>query len=355
MLSSMAPLPPLSPAPRSVAEKAGHAGLPGLPLKAGGGVALPAHLRPAAASGHAAAAAAADKLPAVNMMFDRRIHRGNTYAPAVGAAGAAASGSGVAAMDPVYVQQRAEARRRQRAQKRLMQQQRIRTPSPPPGHVHFEVQTAEYLEVLDLEIPVAEAVTQTDAFLDRAPSPLYIPQKRGIDVATQIVAGDLFDFDTEVQPLLEVLVGKTLEQALLEVHEEAELAALKRHQQAYEALRDAERAEVLRLEAAERRRVEEKQRRIAEQARVHQAKQAVAERVASRAFAAQWLQGLVPTVLESLTNNGYFQSTVEREVQQQFLPWLTEQVELQLDQQLMARDLVDAFVMDALQGLARRR
>ncbi|KAL7993082.1 hypothetical protein Chor_017338 [Crotalus horridus] len=40
----------------------------------------------------------------------------------------------------------------------------------------------------------------------------------------------LFDFDIEVKPMLEVLVGKTIEQALLEVMEEEELANLRAHQ-----------------------------------------------------------------------------------------------------------------------------
>jgi hypothetical protein len=43
-------------------------------------------------------------------------------------------------------------------------------------------------------------------------------------------AGELFDFDAEVEPLLEVLVGKVLEQSLMEVLEEEELAAMKAHQ-----------------------------------------------------------------------------------------------------------------------------
>lgn len=43
-------------------------------------------------------------------------------------------------------------------------------------------------------------------------------------------AGDLFDFDLEVEPILEVLVGKVLEQGLMEVLQEEELAAMRRHQ-----------------------------------------------------------------------------------------------------------------------------
>ena len=45
-----------------------------------------------------------------------------------------------------------------------------------------------------------------------------------------VVCLQLFHFDLEVQPILEVLVGKTVEQALLEVMEEEELAALRAQQ-----------------------------------------------------------------------------------------------------------------------------
>jgi hypothetical protein len=86
------------------------------------------------------------------------------------------------------------------------------------------------LEELSDKVPEADHFTQTDAFLDRAPSPLYIPQKSGVDAATQVKEGELFDFDFEVGPLLEVMVGKTIEQALMEVHEEEELEMLKKHQ-----------------------------------------------------------------------------------------------------------------------------
>lgn len=68
----------------------------------------------------------------------------------------------------------------------------------------------------------------------------------------------LFDFDLEVKPMLEVLVGKTIEQSLLEVTEEEELADLKASQRAYEELRNVELAEVQRLEEQERRHREEK-------------------------------------------------------------------------------------------------
>lgn len=62
----------------------------------------------------------------------------------------------------------------------------------------------------------------------------------------------------EVRPILEVLVGKTVEQALLEVMEEEELANLRSQQRAFEELRNAELVEQQRLEEQERRHKEEK-------------------------------------------------------------------------------------------------
>ncbi len=98
------------------------------------------------------------------------------------------------------------------------------------GRKNMDVQTDLYLEELCDKVPEAFAATQTDAFLNRAPSPLFVPQKSGLDVSTQIYQGDLFDFDLEVTPILELIVGKTLEQALLEVQEEEELYILRQHQ-----------------------------------------------------------------------------------------------------------------------------
>lgn len=61
-----------------------------------------------------------------------------------------------------------------------------------------------------------------------------------------------------MKPILEVLVGKTVEQSLLEVMEEEELANLRSQQRAFEELRNAELVEQQRLEEQERRHREEK-------------------------------------------------------------------------------------------------
>ena len=55
----------------------------------------------------------------------------------------------------------------------------------------------------------------------------FLPQKLGKDESTQIMDGDLFNFDIDVIPLLTVIVGKTIEQALLELEQEEEIANLR--------------------------------------------------------------------------------------------------------------------------------
>lgn len=57
---------------------------------------------------------------------------------------------------------------------------------------------------------------------------------------------------------MEVLIGKTLEQSLLEVLEEEELANLRHQQHQFEEIRNAELVEMQRLQEQERRRKEEK-------------------------------------------------------------------------------------------------
>ena len=53
------------------------------------------------------------------------------------------------------------------------------------------IQTELYLEELSDRVEEADVDVQTDAFLDRPPSPLFVPAKTGMDVETQIYEGDV--------------------------------------------------------------------------------------------------------------------------------------------------------------------
>ena len=93
----------------------------------------------------------------------------------------------------------------------------LAAPPQRENRIDLEIQTEPYLQEV-VEKPVLESrLCQTDAFLDRPPSPPFVPPKTGTDVETQVEENELFDWDFEVQPIVSTIVGKTLEQAFLEV------------------------------------------------------------------------------------------------------------------------------------------
>lgn len=223
------------------------------------------------------------------------------------------------------------------------------TPEPIPGRQHIDVQTDRYLEELSDIIQTTEIEIQTDAFKDRPPSPLFIPAKSGKDAETQIEEGELFDFDREVEPVLEVLVGKTIEQSLEEVMEEEELARLKAQQRAFEELRNNELAEVQRLQEQERRRREEKERRIAQEKEVLKKEKETAEKIAARAYTQRYLAGLLPAVFTSLRSHGFFYDSVQLDIETNFMPWLMGEVHYSLDKRYAAREVLDNIIHDIAQ------
>ena len=84
---------------------------------------------------------------------------------------------------------------------------------------------------------VNEDEVEPDFHIDRADQAVYVPIPKGLDKATNFTRfinhrfvchknnlndrkdPDLFDFDLEVEPILQVLVGKSLELARIEVIE----------------------------------------------------------------------------------------------------------------------------------------
>ncbi|XP_029656123.2 LOW QUALITY PROTEIN: radial spoke head protein 3 homolog [Octopus sinensis] len=234
-------------------------------------------------------------------MCDRRVVRGNTYALPL-------------------IQTCAPKEPQRPKRKNFPRKANTASPSPVKGRLHIEVQTELYLEELSERVEEIEAEIQTDTFIDRPKTPLFIPAKTGLDVTTQIYEGDLFDFDIEVVPILEVIVGKTIEQSLLEIMEEEELANLREQQRHFEELRSAELVEQQRLEEHDRRQKEEglkqnldcKENRISQQRATLLVEKETARKMAARALAKSYLTDLVPSVFDGLRKSGYFYDPVER-------------------------------------------
>lgn len=280
----------------------------------------------------------------VNIMHDPRVVRGNTYAAQVLPPSAQA--------EQELTQMRAEQARRRRAiaSKRQTQTQAPpRTPEPVDGRRHMDVQTETFLEELTDRVPEETVGTQTEAFLDRPPTPLFMPAKTGDDKATQIMPGELFDFDLEVAPILEVLVGKTLEQGLMEVLEEEELAAIRRRQDEFEQLRNSELAEVQRLEGEVKRKVAEKQRRLDQERERARREAQVRQKIAAAKFARQYLTGLRRAVFADMTDAGHFYDPLTKEVEEQFMPWLMDKVKGRVDQHALAQNLTRGLIERSLE------
>ena len=158
----------------------------------------------------------------------------------------------------------------------------------------------------------------------------------------------MFYFDIEVRPILEVLVGKTIEQSLIEVMEEEELARLRKQQREFEEVRNAEKIEQQRLEEQERRLREEKNRRMKQAAEVQRMEQETAEKLAAKAFAKSYLNDLVPSVFNNLRENGYFYDPVNRDVEIGFMPFIMSQTLGEIDQHMLGRLVLDTLLREVV-------
>ncbi|XP_043491893.1 radial spoke head protein 3 homolog isoform X2 [Polistes fuscatus] len=283
-------------------------------------------------------------VPCGNIMYDRRVIRGSTFA----APPALIDG------EQSIAARQAEARRRHLARKRAQAQicRVIRSGSPPavPGRKHEPVQTEFYLEELFEKPDELEVGTQTDYFLDRPPTPKYCLVKTGEDVSTQIEPGDLFDFDLEVQPIVEVIVGKTIEQALIEVLEEEEVAALREQQRRFRELRAAERAEANRLQEQERRLREEKDFRLKQHEEAVKIQQETEDRVAAAVLLTGYIAELLPAVLEGLKMSGFLLDEIKADVEEGFMPWLMKEVKKEMGNMIESRELLMVIIKEILEN-----
>lgn len=252
-----------------------------------------------------------------NMMYDARVVRGNTY-------GAKVMSSSL--KKELESSGRSKMPRKNRTGGGMGSNKRFGTPPPVDGRAHMTMQTEDFLEEIT-DRPVEQDVeTQTLPSMDRPASPLFVRAKIGFDVETQIEAGDLFDFDLEVEPILEVLVGKTIHVAMLELMQEEELEAIRLQQEEFEGIRNIELAEVQRLEAEIKRKAHERDRRVAQEKKRLEDRRRLEETIAARAFSNQFLGELHINVFDMLEEQGHFFDPVEREVEELFMPELIQRL-----------------------------
>ena len=268
-----------------------------------------------------------------NLMFDRRVVRGNTF-----------HGLGAGTSPNSMGQQSKKPRKRRKEPVSIFDLR-------PKLNRNEPVDLQKYLVEEKSDVPEVNEVTQTDVFAERDDKDdVYVPKKTGIDAYTQIEEEDnLFKFDVEVEPILEILVGKTMEQALQEVEEEDELTNLRERKRVLYEQKEAEEQRIKDMETDEIKLLQAKEDRVnAEKDRVER-ERIVSEKVGASTLS-QGMVGehLVNKVFDRMEDAGHFKDATRLDVENKFMPWIMDMVGGELNNIENSRTLVDLAIKKAL-------
>jgi hypothetical protein len=155
-------------------------------------------------------------------------------------------------------------------------------------------------------IEIKEKVEDVPYFFeDRPQTPKYIPPPKGKDEETQIIDGELFDFEMEVRPILEVLVGRSVIQAQYELIEEYERDEYLNHKKNYERKREFELNKLQRTEDKYIRQEEEKQRRFKQKEQKKINDIIMQKKLMSNVFSKHFLKNLKGNTFRHLQERGF--------------------------------------------------
>merc|ERR1740130_69901 len=223
----------------------------------------------------------------------------------------------------------------------------------PAEKSYIPVDLASYLVEKGKEVKHVDVQTQTDTFEPRPPTPPYIARKTGIDVATQIEESDIaqgfvFDFDLEVEPILQIIMGKTIEQAQMEVEEEEELKSIQSRREELDVGNHEKRSRVRELEAKEIQIWEKKQVKLREERDRVRREVVVTDKVSSVQFVAELLRGMDEHVTDWMDTEGYLKTDDRESIEMDFMPWVMHCVEEKLESEASAATMVDEVLVASL-------
>lgn len=267
---------------------------------------------------------------------DPRVYRGSTVAPRQG-----------------LQDDKGPQRRAQRRKPKELDPSPFALPLPPPDRIPVDLDS--HLIAPEEAIAVAQSESQTDTFLPEVPEPEYVPRKTGLDATTQIYEGDLFDFDIEVAPILDVLTTKTLEQALTEVAEETELENVMQFKQEWEKRQRALMHDWEQTVEVERERAAEKDKVLSAAKARKEKEHALMRKIACVRLAEQYTRNVVPTAMKSLMNAGQFPEAAQQPLEAEFWPWLLEKVHEVQDRMRASEEVVTDLVQRACTKVNRQR
>jgi len=172
--------------------------------------------------------------------------------------------------------------------------------------IDLGMQSDVFTEPPKEEIYVLEKDSRTGEMIYVEKKPLNKRQKTGKDASTQILDGDLFNFDRDVEPILTVLLGKIREQTDLELREEEEINRLRADKANFLKKILEERLRLGKIEEEEI--CKKKENDLNKKAKLadKNLKIVIQKKFISRLYAKNLLTNIAPTSFKALEKKGVF-------------------------------------------------
>ena len=210
-------------------------------------------------------------------------------------------------------------------------------------------------ELSDHQNMVDEYDIEPDYYIDRPPDAILIPNPEGEAKTTQIFDGDadLFDYENEVEPILQVLVGKSIEHARIEVIEQYEDLELQKHKRRFLQLKEAELMETQRLEEARGRKNDEIDRRNLQQRTAKNSQVQSEKKVVARSFAKDFLRYFKRDTMNVLVDLGALRRPDQLSIGTTFVPQLYNQIKNDMQNHNDDQEQMDEILNDSMRKISR--
>ena len=144
---------------------------------------------------------------------------------------------------------------------------------------------------------------------------------------------ELFDFEAEAEPILQVLVGKALEAAHIEALEIMEQRQLKEHKRVWLQVKEGELVDTQRVEAARKRRIDESDRRNLQQRTAKNQRIWAERKVLARQMSKDYLLVFKRDTLQQMVEQGTLRRPRDFALGTIFVPQLYGQIAFDISQE----------------------
>jgi hypothetical protein len=178
-------------------------------------------------------------------------------------------------------------------------------------------------KVVDISHPKPisfEVGIQTEILPKRPVSPCPWPEKKGIDTETQIDDGELFNFDVEVAPLVQVIVSKTLEDSRREVLEEEEMKNIDFQMNKFKLKKKEENDKIKEFENEEKKRFNERLKKKKEKENKIEITKMFQQKLITRKIAKQYVNNLIQNSYKNLEKRGILKTADANDFYTELLP-----------------------------------